>query len=229
MLYCMHESQRFSRVLLQAAVSQSLCQLLSGWLQAFFDIINAVPYGEELAAAFAALPNMPDPLSHGTANFSGGTFNTGPSKNGSAQFVTFALRVFNYAPCFFQVRAFPPAVKLAKPVACPLTRQAEQALYAMMRCLGSPTQAAPSRLCSSRPQGSENAVNIAPGAVQVVPRLFHSMSNGVAVEPRAIEVLPRLILIKPVGTNVTPVGISVTPRLISIAPKVAVAPHRSLG
>ena len=73
-------------------------------LQAFFDIINAVPYGEELAAAFAALPNIPDPLSHGTANFSGGTFNTGPARNGSAQFVTFSARVFSYVPCFFAVR-----------------------------------------------------------------------------------------------------------------------------
>ena len=43
-------------------------------------------------------------MSLGTANFSGGTYNRGPAFNGSAQFVTFAARVFSYAPCFFQVR-----------------------------------------------------------------------------------------------------------------------------
>ena len=93
-------------------------QLAESWLwpQAFFDIINAVPYGEELAAAFAALPNIPDPVSHGTANFSGGTFNTGPAKNGSAQFVTFAARVFSYVPCFFAVRCPPwPSLKSQEP------------------------------------------------------------------------------------------------------------------
>ena len=110
-----------------------------------------------------------------------------------------------------------------------LTPLAEHARHATLLATKACFVWAPNGLCSTCSQGSENAVVIAPGAVQVVPRLFHSMSNGVAVEPRAIEVLPRLILIKPVGTNVTPVGISVTPRLISIAPKVAVAPHRSLG
>ena len=66
-----------------------------------------MPYGEELAAAFAALPNIPDPVSHGTANFSGGTFNTGPAGHGAAQLVTFAARVFSYVPCFFAVRCLP--------------------------------------------------------------------------------------------------------------------------
>lgn len=78
-------------------------------------------------------------------------------------------------------------------------------------------------------QGTENAVNIGPAAISVTPRLIYSAPYGVAVEPRAIEILPRLILIKPVGTNITPVGIAISPRLISISPKVAVAPHRSLG
>ena len=72
--------------------------------QAFFDLINTSPYGEELAGFFNAFPNIPDPVSLGTANFSGGTYNRGPAFNGSAQFVTFAARVFSYAPCFFQVR-----------------------------------------------------------------------------------------------------------------------------
>ena len=85
--------------------AQPAPQLRPLTLQAFFDIINAVPYGEELAAAFAALPNIPDPVSHGTANFSGGTFNNGPARNGSASFVTFAARVFSYVPCFFAVRS----------------------------------------------------------------------------------------------------------------------------
>ena len=180
-----------------------------------------MPFGEELASTFSALPDIPDPLSFGTANFSGGTFNTGPQKNGTAQFVTFAARVVSYAPCFFQVRC----PDTAAGDACGLLTL-NQSMYCMPGV--APGQPAPRILCSPCAQGSETGVTIAPGAIQVVPRLFHSMSNGVAVEPRAIEVLPRLILIKPVGTNVTPVGISVTPRLISIAPKVAVAPHRSL-
>jgi len=79
-------------------------------LQAFFNLINTSPFGAELAGAFNALPNFPDPLSFGTANFSGGTYNRGPALNGSAQFLTFSARVFSYTPCFFSVRAALPCV-----------------------------------------------------------------------------------------------------------------------
>lgn len=81
----------------------------------------------------------------------------------------------------------------------------------------------------ARAQGTENAVAIAPVAINVTPRLIYSAPYGVAVEPRAIEILPRLILVKPVGINITPVDVAVSPRLISVAPKVAVAPNPNRG